>query len=253
MNPAGDVSRETSRDGWLESQLLTLRLGAERLGLTLSPEQLDKFARYLELLRQENQRTNLFSRHDAARLAERHLLESIAWVPAVRPPLRAPLLDLGSGAGFPGIPLAILLPDLQMVLVESRKKKALFLERVVRELRLPVQVFAGRVEEFARQTEHQEAYPEITARAVAPLARLAKWCAPLQPLGGRLFTFKGDRLKEELEDLHPLQNKGLKFAVQVIDYAVWHFSAGRPERVQRKLVCLEWLEKGEYGDGKRSF
>ena len=248
-----NVSRETSEREW-RRQCEALTAGLRLLAWPLSERQRQQFRSYLKLLLEWNRHVNLFSRHDVPRLAERHLLESVAWVRALPEPLASPLLDLGSGAGFPGVPLAVLFPQLHVVLVESRKKRALFLQRVVRELELgaSVTVVPERVELLAESPEHLEHYRSITARAVAPLSRLLAWCDPLLAPRGRLFAFKGDRLKEELQSLRPSLQKGLQFEAEVIDYAVWRNVLDGPQRIIRRVVCLKKRSGGEGQDGTRS-
>src|SRR4051794_29698257 len=109
------------------------------------------------------------------------------------------LVDVGSGGGVPGIPLAIVRPDARVLLVESTKKKAAFLRSAVAELGLRnVTVSDQRVEDVARAEEHRERYDVAVARAVAALAWLAEWCLPLVKKGGRVLAMKGQRAADEL-------------------------------------------------------
>jgi len=143
---------------------------------------------------------NLVSRSAVDELEERHIPESVG-LAALLPtgPLQQRLLDVGSGGGFPGIVIAIMRPDIQVTLLDARKKKTEFLEAVTRELDLDVTVLRGRAEELVGG-EHGGAYDLVTARAVAPLVRLLPWTLPFLRPGGMLYAVKGERWKEELDD-----------------------------------------------------
>lgn len=156
--------------------------------------------RYAELVRQGNRHTQLVSRQDEAHLVERHLAESLA--PATVYPLHAVenLMDLGSGGGLPGIPLALLFPELPVSLLEPRLKKSVFLKLVCRELRLDnVTVLADRVENLHDQ--YREAFALIIARAVAPLDQLWAWTAPLLHRDGTFLAMKGGDVEAECDAL----------------------------------------------------
>lgn len=105
-------------------------------GINIADTQLNKFIRYLDMVRETSNKMNLVSRNDIPNLAERHLLDSLNALAAYEFPLNAQVADLGSGAGFPGIPIAIARPDLSVSLIESRRLKCLFLEKVVGDLEL---------------------------------------------------------------------------------------------------------------------
>ena len=143
---------------------------------------------------------NLVSRSALDELEERHIPESIG-LAALLPTgtLQQRLIDVGSGGGFPGIVIAIVRPDIQVTLLDARKKKTEFLEAVARELDLDVTVLRGRAEDLVR-SEHGGSYDLVTARAVAPLDRLLPWTLPFLRPGGMLYAVKGERWQEELED-----------------------------------------------------
>jgi len=129
---------------------------------------------------------------EGERLWERHILNSIAGVSLL--PEGATVVDVGSGAGLPGVPLAILRPDLKVTLLESLLRRAHFLELAVDELGLADRVRVVR----ARAEEHRERYAVVTSRAVAPLPRLIGWCAPLMARGGKILALKGSTAAVEL-------------------------------------------------------
>jgi 16S rRNA (guanine527-N7)-methyltransferase len=159
--------------------------------------------RYAALIRAENERAGLVSRGDLAAIERRHLAESFALLEALekRDLLRAPAIDIGSGAGFPGVPIKIIRPDLQIAFLEANQKKAAFLEQVVMELGFAdARVLAMRAEDAGRDEEHREAYALAFARAVAPLAVLMELALPLLAVGGTLAAPKGSAAGRELAE-----------------------------------------------------
>lgn len=164
---------------------------AERLGVGLSPRALDRFECYGAGIRTWSGRTGLVSRKDLPVLAERHFLECIAVVPFL-PEGSFELLDLGSGAGLPGIPIKIMRPEIRVSLLESKRGKALFLTRMKGALNLPdLEVIRGRAEQVCEETRCLEAFRVVTARAVGPLCRLWELACPLMRPDGELIAFKG--------------------------------------------------------------
>ncbi len=187
-----------------EARLAMRELAA--LGVVGETEQfIPTIARFLGRLRRVGAHTNLVSAADLERLGQRHLLESfniltcgldLDWSSS----RLGPLLDAGSGGGFPGLPLAIVLPQLRVALVESVRKKARFLAETVEELGLAdrVRVVAERVEDLALSPEWRGQFPLLTARGFGPLPRTLPWCAPLLAEGGSLIAFKSTQVDREL-------------------------------------------------------
>lgn len=180
--------------------------GAAALGLPLAPAQQAAFARYCEILLEANRRLNLTSVVEPAEVATRHFLDSLTcalpllarWGSAVAvPALRT--IDVGSGAGFPGVPLKLVLPQLELTLLEATAKKAAFLRQLVAALGLTgVTVIAERAETLARVAGHREAYDLALARALAPLAPLLELTLPFLRLGGVLVAPRRGDLPAEI-------------------------------------------------------
>lgn len=182
-----------------------LTSGASRLGLRLDAGQLERFERYYHLLAEAGRRIDLTTALTYEQVQRRHFLESAALTVALREegllPAEGqhPLIDVGSGGGFPGVPMKILLPRLSLTLVEATAKKATFLRRLLKELDLgDVQVLPGRAETLAREAPHREAYQLAVSKAVAPLPTLLELTLPFLRVGGVLAAPKGSGVDEEL-------------------------------------------------------
>jgi 16S rRNA (guanine527-N7)-methyltransferase len=154
----------------------------------------ETISKYVDILASRGIDWGVVGPREGERLWERHILNSIAG--AALFPEGATVVDVGSGAGLPGIPLAILRPDLRVTLLESLLRRGNFLELAVEELGLAdrVRVVRGRAE------EHRERYLVVASRAVAPLPRLVGWCAPLMSGNGKLLALKGSTAADELKD-----------------------------------------------------
>ena len=151
--------------------------------------------RFAEMLEEHGVRRGLIGPREIGRLWERHLLNSAVLAELLTP--NCHVVDVGSGAGFPGIPLAIARPDLRLVLLEPMARRVAWLQEVITELALTVEVVRGRAEE-APVRERLSGQDAVIARAVAPMERLAKWCLPLLRPGGQLLALKGSSAVEEL-------------------------------------------------------
>ncbi len=177
---------------------------APSYGVRLSQEQLRQFERYQDLLSDWSKRANLVGDASPDVVQQRHFLESIALGAALREReiLRpdSDVLDLGAGAGFPGVVLKIVWPGLRLTLVEATGKKAAFLSALVETLALQdVAVLAGRAETLARDPDLRGRFDLVVARAVASLPVLLELALPFARLGGRLVSPKGSRAEAEVE------------------------------------------------------
>ncbi|QUH05668.1 16S rRNA (guanine(527)-N(7))-methyltransferase RsmG [Saccharopolyspora erythraea] len=163
---------------------------------TVFGDELTTAGRFAELLREHGVRRGLIGPRELDRLWERHLLNSAVLAELLPPNCR--VVDVGSGAGLPGIPLAIARPDLELTLLEPMARRVAWLQEVITELGLNAEVMRGRAEEGPVR-ERLAGQDVVTARAVAPMARLAKWCLPLLRPEGRLLALKGSSAAEEIE------------------------------------------------------
>ncbi len=174
----------------------------QEAGLVLSEKQAGQFAAYAELLVQWNEKMNLTSITDFDEILEKHFLDSLA--AAIRPVLppdvwKGNLVDVGTGAGFPGIPLKIYYPDLKVTLLDSLNKRVGFLDQVIRELGLKkITAVHGRAEDLAKDPRYREQFGLCVSRAVAALPVLAEYCLPFVRRGGFLVAYKSGQVEEEL-------------------------------------------------------
>lgn len=164
-------------------------------------DRLERAEDFVRVLSDEGVLRGLIGPSEPARLWSRHILNSAVLGEAIPPGLR--VVDIGSGAGFPGVPLAIARPDLDVVLVDPLLRRTTFLEEVAERLKLDnVTVVRGRAEEAPVIAEFGGA-DVVTSRAVAPLDRLARWSAPLIRIDGELLALKGRTAQQEIEDHAP--------------------------------------------------
>jgi 16S rRNA (guanine527-N7)-methyltransferase len=173
----------------------------DTLGITVSSAQHALLRQYLELLFRANAQFNLTAVGTIEEAWSRHVFDSVSLCPALADvPSGAHLLDVGSGGGLPGIPVAIMRPDLRVTLLEATGKKATFLEETVQTLGLPnVQVAHQRAEDYAR-SEMRERYQVVTARALSRLPVLLELTLPALELGGRLLAIKGRQADQEIAE-----------------------------------------------------
>ncbi len=170
----------------------------ENSGIALTPSQSEAFHLYEKLLLEWNQKFNLTAITDPHDIRLKHFYDSLTCLKMI-PEGPAYIIDIGCGAGFPGIPLKILRPNLRLVLVDSVGKKADFCSEVVKRLNLSdVTVLHDRAEDQGQDSAHREKYDWAIARAVAPLPVLAEYLLPLARVGGNMLAQKGSNVKTEI-------------------------------------------------------
>ncbi len=173
------------------------------LNIDLTPAQVAAFQTYAVELAAWNEKFNLTAIRTPAEVEIKHFADSLSCLLVLRGaglPARPALIDVGTGAGFPGVPLKIVCPDLRLTLVESVGKKVSFLEHLVARLELKdVRVIKGRAEELGRDAAHREAYDWAIARAVAEMRTLLEYLLPLVKQGGRMLAQKGESAPVEAQ------------------------------------------------------
>lgn len=172
--------------------------GAEA-GLNFTPRQLEQFGKYYALLVETNKVMNLTAITEPEEVAVKHMIDSLlAWEAGMEGKL---LADVGTGAGFPGVPLKIYCPGLKVVLIDSLGKRLKFLQQVIDTLELQdICCEHLRAEDAGRNKKHREKYDFVTARAVARLSVLSEYCLPLVKKGGQFIALKGSKYADEIAE-----------------------------------------------------
>ena len=168
-----------------------LREYAAPYGVTLDDTACDRFDRYAQLLVEWNEKMNLTAITRPEDIVLKHFADSLTALPLLPEKQGIRLIDVGTGAGFPGIPLAIARPDVKLTLLDSLNKRLIFLQEVCRALDIPAQTVHARAEEGGRRPQLREQFDVATARAVAALPVLAEYCLPFVKTGGQFIAMKG--------------------------------------------------------------
>lgn len=177
-----------------------LTSGCAELGITLSQEQELQFIKFYEYMIEKNKVMNLTGITDFKEVLIKHFLDSLSCVKVINFDKIESIIDVGTGAGFPGIPLKIVFPHISMCLLDSLKKRVTFLEEVISLLGLQsVSAIHGRAEEFAKNKKHREKYDLCVSRAVSNLATLSEYCLPFTKCGGYFISYKSGKIQEEVE------------------------------------------------------
>ena len=181
---------------YLDQQIFFRNL-CRKNSLPISQQQLDRLESFQSLLLSWNKNINLISRQDENNIWQRHLLGSVSFLFKFQLQEKTEMLDVGTGGGLPGIPLAILLPDMKITLIDSIRKKADAVRKIVETLKLEnVMVDCGRAEELAKQRQYAQRFDYVISRAVAPLKNLIMWCKPFM----RIALPDGDNHKTQQEN-----------------------------------------------------
>ena len=169
------------------------------LGVRFSVEQIEQFYKYMNLLIEWNEKMNLTAITEPKEIILKHFIDSLTILKYIDD--NSKLVDVGTGAGFPGVPLSIMNPTLKITLVDSLNKRLIFLQEVVKELNLKnIEIVHARAEEFGQNKNYREKFDIATSRAVANLATLSEYLVPLVKIGGKIISMKASNAKEEIND-----------------------------------------------------
>lgn len=169
------------------------------LDLSLTDKQSEQFDNYYHLINEWNKVMNLTSIVEYDEVVEKHFVDSLSIVKALNINDCSSIIDIGTGAGFPGIPLKIIFPHLDIVLLDSLNKRIKFLDAVIEQLGLTgIKTIHGRAEDFAKQLSYREQFDLCVSRAVANLSTLAEYCLPYVKVGGYFIPYKSGEIDEEL-------------------------------------------------------
>ncbi|MTI83510.1 MAG: 16S rRNA (guanine(527)-N(7))-methyltransferase RsmG [Firmicutes bacterium] len=176
-----------------------LNQGTEELGFELSTVQIDLFVRYYNALVKSNKNVNLTQITGAKDVALKHFIDSLACASIIEFDKINNFIDIGTGAGFPGIPIKIMYPRLRAVLMDSQQKRVNFLRKVVSDLSLEsIEIYHERAELFGRESRRREQYDLCVSRAVAALQVLCELCLPFVKVGGFFVALKGPDIDQEV-------------------------------------------------------
>jgi len=169
------------------------------LGVRFLVEQLEQFFDYMNLLIEWNEKMNLTAITDPEEIILKHFIDSITILKEIKD--YSKVVDVGTGAGFPGIPLSIMNPTLKITLVDSLNKRLIFLQEVVNRLKLKnIEIVHARAEEFGQNKKYRESFDIATSRAVANLSTLSEYLIPLVKVGGKVISMKASDAQEEIND-----------------------------------------------------
>ena len=173
----------------------------EKYEITLTEKQKEQFITYFEMLIEKNKVMNLTAITEFDEVLEKHFLDSVSLTQVCDLNKNLSVIDLGTGAGFPGIPLKIVFPELQITLADSLNKRISFLKEVIDSLGLDgIEAVHCRAEEFAHKKEYREAFDLCVSRAVANLSTLSEYCLPFVKVGGRFISYKSGACDVEVTD-----------------------------------------------------
>lgn len=179
-----------------------LKKDLNEFGIELTAEMEEQFLLYYNMLIEWNSFMNLTAITDFDEVLKKHFTDSVSLIRAI-PDLaekRFKVIDVGTGAGFPGIPLKIVFPNISVVLLDSLNKRVNFLNEVISKLQLTdITAMHGRAEDFAQNKEYRESFDLCVSRAVANLATLSEYCLPFVKKNGRFISYKSEKVSEEFE------------------------------------------------------
>lgn len=176
-----------------------LKKECEKMQIDIKESQIEKFYIYMNLLLEWNQKINLTAITNCDEIIIKHFIDSLTICKYLKKD--SSVVDVGTGAGFPGIPLKIIREDLNIILVDSLNKRIRFLEEVIEKLKLEnIKAIHSRAEEFGRDIKYREKFDYATSRAVANLSTLSEYLIPLVKIKGKVISMKGSTIDEELEE-----------------------------------------------------
>ncbi|NBH26133.1 16S rRNA (guanine(527)-N(7))-methyltransferase RsmG [Lachnospiraceae bacterium] len=199
--------------------MISFQKDLEEFEIYLNEEQVRQFLNYYDLLKEWNSFMNLTAITEFHEVLKKHFVDSLSLVKAIPDLVEKSysVIDVGTGAGFPGIPLKIVFPNLKVTLLDSLNKRIKFLNEAVRELKLEdVVLIHGRAEDFSKPEKKRESFDLCVSRAVANLSTLSEYCIPFVKKGGYFISYKSERLSEEFDSAKKaIQVLGGKYERQV--------------------------------------
>ncbi len=208
------------------------------IGYVLSDRQIDQFNDFYKMLVEKNKVMNLTAITEYDEVVLKHFIDSIVIYKRISDDNVKSIMDVGTGAGFPGIPLKILFPDIKLTLLDSLNKRILFLNEVINSLELDdIECIHGRAEDIGHLLEYREQYDLTVSRAVANLSSLSEYCIPFIRIGGKFISYKSGNIDDELNDA--------RSAIELLDSEIEEVEKYTlPDSdVQRSLVVIRKEKK----------
>lgn len=202
-------------------------------GLELSEEQYEKLDIYAEFLVEYNEKVNLTAITEPDEILKKHFIDSVLMLKFVDIPRDSSMIDVGTGAGFPSVPIAVFRPDIKLTLLDSLNKRTIFLEKLCEKLGVKAKIIHGRAEEVSKNEKYREQFDVSCARAVANMAVLSEFCLPFVKVGGNFIAMKGPNENIEASE-KAVKILGGKLSAQ-IDYELFD--------EQRKIVVTEKISQ----------
>jgi len=242
-NSTEKADNKSDKEKIMAYDLSVLDQGCQEMGIVLDGEQRQQFVDFYEYLVEKNKVMNLTGITEFQEVLVKHFLDSLACVKAVDIKKVKRMMDVGTGAGFPGVPLKIAFPHLEACLLDSLKKRVNFLEETFDLLKLTdITAVHGRAEEYAKNKAYRESFDLCVSRAVSNLATLSEYCLPYVKVGGSFISYKSGTVQEEAEQAE----KAVKILGGKIRDVVY-FSLP-DSKIQRSLVVIEKVKStpGKY-------
>lgn len=202
-----------------------------KLGLEITDEQANQFLKYYEMLVEKNKVMNLTTITDFEDVVRKHFADSLSIAAHFDLSSVKTMIDVGTGAGFPGLPIKIVYPQIKTVLADSLQKRLKFLDEVIGELHLEeISTVHGRAEDLARRKEYREHFDLCASRAVARLSVLSEYCLPFVKQGGYFLSYKAGNCEQEIEEA--------KRAIRLLGGKVEHIERFELDGMERCLIAI---------------
>lgn len=210
--------------------------GMKELSVDISESQIEKFFLYYNMVIERNRVINLTAITDTRDVVFKHFIDSVSLVKVIDVSRETSLIDVGTGAGFPGIPLKIIFPDLKVTLLDSLNKRVRFLDEVIDRIGLNgIQAIHGRAEDVGRNPEFREKYDMCVSRAVANLSTLSEYCMPFVKVGGSFISYKSGTIEDEL--------KQAEKAVKILGGSIEKVVNFRIEEIDAERSLIQIMKK----------
>lgn len=216
--------------------------GLDKLNIAISDRQIEQFISFYDILIERNKVMNLTAITEPVEVIEKHFLDSLSLVRAVDLTGEMKVIDVGTGAGFPGIPLLISYPQLHITLLDSLNKRIGFINDVIKLLNLKnVETIHGRSEELGKNKKYREQYDLCVSRAVANLSVLSEYCIPFVKSGGKFVSYKSGNFTEEVKNAaNSVEKLGGKLG-EIVDFSMTDSTRG--DKIGRSLVVIDKVKE----------